>query len=698
MKQILQNLKTGVSELVEVPSPKLKSGNILIQTQYSLISVGTERMLVEFGKSGYITKANQQPEKVKQVLNKIKTDGLFTTIDAVRSKLDQSIPLGYCNVGVVLESDVDGFSIGDRVVSNGSHAEIVCAPKNLCSKIPKNVDDETAAFTVLGAIALQGIRLLNPTIGEIIAVQGLGLVGLLAVQILKANGCRVIGIDVNSSRCELAQNFGVESVIVRNGIDPVAYARSVTDDIGVDGVLVCTASDNNNIMHQAAEMCRHRGRIVLVGTAGLKLRRDDFFKKEISFQVSASYGPGRYDPDYEDKGRDYPLGFVRWTEQRNFNAVLQLMSTGRINVKPMITHRFPFANAVKAYNLLASDEPFLGIILEYGKNEIQVRDKKTIQFISKPKKVKGTPSMGFIGAGNHARSVLIPIFKKLDVSLKTITSSDGLSGAVYGKKFGFHQTTTNIDTIFHDNEIDAVVISTRHNTHAELVIKALESGKHVFVEKPLALTLHDLESIESSIIQNPESTLMVGFNRRFSPFVIKMKKILSVSNNPVAMIMTVNAGAVPTEHWTQDPDIGGGRIVGEACHHIDLLRFLVGTPIINYNRISMATATNDTVSLQLNFENGSIGTIHYFSNGNRSLSKERLEVFFDNKVLKLDNFRKLLGYGIQGFSRMSTIRQRKGYRNCIQAFINNIKTDGAMPTSISEIIEISRVSIDLSKH
>ena len=700
MKQIIQDLKKGNTLLEEVPVPQVKTGQLLIKTTRSLVSLGTERMLVEFGKANIIEKARQQPDKVKQVYEKLKTDGLLQTVSAIKSKLDKPISLGYCNAGVVLESSISGINKGDRVASNGPHAEIVRVSKNLCAKVPDNIDNETAAFTILGSIALQGVRLLNPTIGETIAIQGLGLVGLLAVQILKANGCRVIGIDYNRSRCEIAKNYGAEIIGLGNGFDPISFSNNITHENGIDGVLVCTASDNDSIMHQAAEMCRKRGRVVLVGTAGLNLRRDDFFKKEISFQVSASYGPGRYDINYEEKGQDYPIGFVRWTEQRNFEAVLQLMSEGKINVKPMITHRFPFADAERAYELIMSDKPSLGIVLEYENEEKQGEEfrKTTIKINPTFRKISGVPNLGFIGAGNYAGSVLIPAFRKLNVNLKSIASSGGISGAFTGKKFGFQETTTDTDSIFNDNDIDAIVVTTRHNSHADLVIKTLEAGKHVFVEKPLALKLDELENIKLSMRNNQSSILMVGFNRRFSPFILKMKEILKTANGPISMVMTVNAGFIPQDHWTQDPKIGGGRVVGEVCHFIDLIRYLVNNPISNYKKLSMLSKSSDTLTISLEFENGSIGTIHYLSNGHKSISKERLEVFFDGKVLQLDNFRKLKGYGIPGFSKMTRFRQDKGQLNCAKLFINVIKNGEVSPIPLNEILEVSKISIELSEN
>jgi len=696
MNQVFQNLSNGELIIEDIPCPQIKDKMALIETNKSVISLGTERMLLKFGKAGYLNKAKQQPDKVKQVLEKLKNDGILETWHSISSKLSKQIPLGYCNAGKVIETNINNFSIGDRVVSNGNHAEIVSVPKNLIAKIPDNVDDETAAFTVLGAIALQGIRLLGPTLGETIIVQGLGLVGQLSVQILKANGCNVIGIDFDSSRCKLAEEFGANTIDLSIDIDPVDYINSVTKNIGADGVLVCTASDDDDIIHKATKMCRKRGRIILIGTAGLKLFRDDFFKKEILFQVSSSYGPGRYDSNYEIKGNDYPIGFVRWTEQRNFSAILQLMSEDKINVKPLITHQFPFKNIIKAYDLLEGKESSLGIVINYNSDK-KLKPKNKIKLSSEKSFNKDNVTVGFIGAGNYAGSVLIPIFNSFKVNLKTIASINGVNSTLNGKKYGFQNVTTNINSLFDDEEIDAIVIATQHDTHADYAIKALEKGKHIFVEKPLALNHDELDLINSNF-QKTESKLMIGFNRRFSPFIKKMKQILlSHNSEQISMIFTVNAGSIPNDHWTQDMDIGGGRILGEACHFIDLASYLAGSEIIESSRTNMLSENNDTTTIQLKFKNGSIASIHYFSNGSRLIPKERIEVYFGGKAMTLDNYRKLNGFNINGLSKIKKIRQDKGQANCIKAFIDAIKNNSSSPIPFNEILNVSRVSIDLKK-
>lgn len=703
MKQILQSLKTGIAEVAEIPVPSAKRGQLLIQTSHTLVSSGTERMMVEFGKAGWIEKARQQPDKVRMVLDKIKTDGLQPTIEAVFNKLDQPLPLGYCNVGRVAKvgSGGTGFSEGDRVISNGKHAEVVSVPFNLCAKVPDSVSDEEAAFTVLGAIALQGIRLIRPTLGETVVVTGLGLIGLLTVQLLRAHGCRVLGLDFDKEKLELARRFGAEVVDLSAGQDPVKTAEFYSRGRGVDAVIVTAATKSSEPMHQAALMCRKRGRIVLVGVTGLELSRDDFFKKELTFQVSASYGPGRYDPNYEEKGQDYPVGFVRWTEQRNFEAVLDMMADGRLNVRPLISHRFAIGEAGKAYDLVGGTGPSLGILLTYPGLEI-TRAARTVSLkaagATSLTSKAGKATVSFVGSGNYAKAVLIPAFKEAGAHLCSVASSAGVSGVHAGRKYGFDETTTDTSRIFSDETTDAVVVTTQHDSHAYFVLQALQSGKHVFVEKPLCLTISELSEIESAHKNAGEHTIvMVGFNRRFAPQIQKVKELLNGITGPKAFIMTVNAGAIPADHWTHDLQAGGGRIIGEACHFIDLLRFLAGVTITSWQRAGMASATNDTVSLQLGFADGSIGTVHYYANGSKTFPKERLEVFAAGRVLQLDNYRKLTGFGWPGFKKMNLWRQDKGQKGCAKAFVKAIEGGAPAPIPFDEVIEVSRVSIELAE-
>lgn len=710
MKQVLQNLKTGATEVANLPIPSTKRGQLMISTTHSLVSAGTERMLVEFGKAGWIEKARQQPDKVRMVLDKIKTDGFQPTIEAVFNKLDQPLPLGYCNVGRVTElgKGIAGFELGDRVISNGKHAEVVSVPVNLCAKIPDSVSDEEAAFTVLGAIALQGIRLVQPTLGETVVVTGLGLIGLVTVQLLRANGCRVLGMDFDKEKLKLARQFGAEVVDLAAGEDPVKAAELYSRGRGVDAVIVTAATKSSGPIHQAALMCRKRGRIVLVGVTGLELSRDDFFKKELTFQVSASYGPGRYDPNYEEKGQDYPVGFVRWTEQRNFEAVLDMMADGRLDVKSLISHRFTINEAEKAYELVGDGGPSLGILLQYSGIEVS-SSAKTVSLLARPglqvSKTgadEGNAAVSFVGAGNYATSVLIPAFKDAGAHMRSVASSAGVSGLHAARKFGFDETTTDTNRIFLDKNSDAVVISTQHDSHSLFVLQALEAGKHVFVEKPLCLTLAELSKIEleySKAFSQPTNApiLMVGFNRRFAPHIQKMKHLLSGVNGPKSFIMTVNAGSIPVDHWTQDAEAGGGRIVGEACHFIDLLRFLAGSPIDTWSKVTMKASTHDTVSINLQFVDGSIGAIHYFANGTKAFPKERLEVFAGGRVLQLDNYRKLTGYGWPGFRKMNLWQQDKGQKTCVKFFVDAVSTGSQAPIPIDELLEVSRIAINIAQ-
>jgi len=702
MKQILQNIANGETQLVEVPCPQNKTGQLLISTTKTLVSVGTERMLIDFGKSSWIQKARSQPDKVKMVLGKVKTDGLMPTIDAVRSKLDQPLPLGYCNVGIVQNNGNTEFQVGTRVVSNGNHAEIVRVPKNLCAEIPENVDDETAAFTVLAAIAMQGVRIANPTMGETVVVTGLGLIGLITVQLLKANGCRVLGIDFDSSKCAMAREFGAETVDLSQGEDPLAKANVFSRGKGVDAVIITASTKSNDPVSNAANMCRQRGRIVLVGVVGLELSRADFYEKEISFQVSCSYGPGRYDSSYEEKGNDYPIGFVRWTEQRNFEAVLDLMSSGALNMKPLISHRFEIEDAINAYKCL-DDRSSLGILLNYPADVGLLLTNKVVNIRPAANYDASDAVCGFIGGGNYASRVLIPAFKDAGAKLDTLLTSGGVSAVHHGKKNDFSNASTDLTQLLSNDSVNTVVIATQHNLHAEQVIQAINAGKNVFVEKPLALNHRELDSIESAFNeQQGKCRVMVGYNRRFAPHVVKMKALLANVSEPKTFIMTMNAGAIPSDHWTQDPEVGGGRIIGEACHYIDLMRFLAGSEITGFTATCMGKAdgvdiTEDKASITLTFKDGSFGTIHYFANGGKEFAKERIEVFANDAVLQLDNFRKLTGFDWRGFKKDKLMTQDKGQSNCTKAFIDAITSGKESPISFDEIIEVARISVDIAE-
>lgn len=711
MKQVLQSLNNGDTEIVNIPHPQAKPKHLLIRSYTSLVSAGTERMLVEFGQANLIDKARQQPEKVKMVLDKVKTDGLLPTLEAVQSKLDQPLPMGYSNAGVVVAvgEGVEGFTVGDRVVSNGSHAEIVCVPQNLCAKIPDGVTNEAAAFTVIGAIALQGIRIAQPTLGETFVVTGLGLIGLITVQLLRAQGCRVLGIDFDPQKLELAKQFGAETVNLSRGEDPVTVANSFSRSRGVDGVIITASTQSNEPVHQAAQMCRKRGRIVLVGVVGLELSRADFYEKELSFQVSCSYGPGRYDPNYEQKGQDYPLGFVRWTTQRNFEAILDQLDSKTLDINPLISHRFSLEQATEAYQILSSGKSSLGILLQYPETKEET-PQQTIQLSniksSEPREKSNRPCIGFIGAGNYATRILIPALQKTNAILKTVATSGGVSGVYAGRKFGFQLATTDTESLFENSEINTIVIATPHNNHAKLVCQALQANKYVFVEKPLAITTEQLEEIRTTynLVSNSGSSplLMVGFNRRFAPQIQKIKTLLASIKQPKVMVMTVNAGEIPPEHWTQDKTVGGGRIIGEACHFIDLFRFLTASPITSVQTTAMGAVPgveipDDKVTFTLSFADGSLGTVHYLANGHKSFPKERLEIFCGGKILQLDNFRKLQGYGFSGFKNMNLWRQDKGNQASAAAFVNAIASGETSPIPFEELVEVTRVSLEIAE-
>jgi len=709
MKQVVQNMASGETSLVNAPAPAVRSGTLKINTTNTLISAGTERMLVGFGRANWLEKARQQPDKVRMVLQKVQTDGLATTVEAVRSKLAQPLPLGYCNVGVVgaVGSDVSGFKPGDRVVSNGPHADIVIVPKNLCALIPDSVSDEAASFTVLASIGLQGIRLAQPTLGETFVVTGVGLIGLMTVQLLRAQGCRVLAIDFDEQKLALARSYGAETCNPGKGEDVVSAGMTFSRGRGVDGVIITASTKSSDPVTQAAHMCRKRGRIVLVGVTGLELSRADFYEKELTFQVSCSYGPGRYDPSYEDQGNDFPIGFVRWTEQRNFEAVLDMLASGQLEVNSLISHRVAFEDAADAYQTLTTDNSALGIILQYTSEETERNIKEVVLApgaVASFDPVK--PVVGFIGAGNYASRMLIPAFKAAGAQFHTIVTAGGINGVIHGSKAGFAQASTDISAMLGESTINTVAIVTRHDSHARFVAQALEAGKHVFVEKPLAIESQDLATVEEAyrkaVEQGLKPHLMVGFNRRFSPQVQKMKALLSAVKEPKSFIMTMNAGAIPANHWTQDPSVGGGRIIGEACHFIDLMRFLAGSKIVSIQARRMGDTpavaiTEDKAAITLGFEDGSFGTILYLANGASSFPKERVEVFAAGRVLQLDNFRKLKGFGWPGFSKLNLWKQNKGQSECAAAFLAAVQNGAVTPITSDEIFEVARVSIEVAR-
>jgi len=700
MRQVLQNLRTGNVEVADVPVPAVRPAHLLVRTAVSLISPGTERMLLEFGQSGLLGKARSQPEKVRQLVTKMRTDGVRPALEAVASRLEEPLALGYSNVGRVLAvgAGVTGFAPGQRVLSNGPHAGVVCVPATLAAAVPDEVDDEHASFGVLGAIALNGVRLLEPTLGESFAVVGLGVLGLLSVQLLRAHGCRVLAIDVDAARCELAGALGADAVCVASAADPLRAAREHAGERGVDGVVITASAKDNAIVRQAAQMCRKRGRIVLVGVVGLELERADFYEKELSFRVACSYGPGRYDASYEE-GHDYPLGFVRWTAARNFEAVLQAMAAGRLDVRPLVSRRIAVDEAQQAYASILEDRSTLGVVLRYGDDRAAGEPLARVTRVTRAEaavpraSASGRPVVGVIGAGQFARLVLLPAIQAAGARIAAVASAGGVSCLHAARKFGADEATTDVRRVLESPEIDTVFVATRHDSHAALAARALEAGKHVFVEKPLAIDQAGLEHVLAAHAAAPHLALMVGFNRRFAPCAVEAKRLLAGRAEPIAISMLVNAGALPASHWTRDPEAGGGRIVGEACHFVDLALFLVGHSIVAASAVEQGA---DGATINLTFADGSLATIAYWTNGPKSFAKERVEVFSEGRALVIDNWRRLRGHDWPGVKRSWMPRQDKGHRAEVAAFLGAVAQGGAPPIPVDELESVSRVVLELA--
>ena len=691
MKQIIQSFKSGETILEEVPAPQVGNGQLLIQTSRSLVSLGTERMLVEFGKASLIQKARQQPDKVRMVLDKIKSDGILPTLETVFNKLGQPLPLGYCNVGRVIEvgDGVHNFSIGDRVASNGPHAEFVCVPCNLVAQIPDEVSDEEASFTVIGSIGLQGIRLLNPSLGETIVVTGLGLIGLLTAQLLKANGCKVIGLDVDNKKLDIARSFGI---LCHNPVkgDPVKYVDSITNGIGADGIVITASSKSDEIISQAAMMSRKRGRIILIGVIGLNLSRADFYEKELTFQVSCSYGPGRYDDNYEQKGNDYPLPFVRWTEKRNFETILASIKNKGINLNPLISEIVDFENYKLIYDNIGTTNS-IASILKY-KDDVEYTTKVELKDVALS---DGGGKIAIIGAGNFTKMTMLPVIK--EGAVKYIVSKGGLSSKSLAQKHKIKFSSSNFDDTLADEDVSLIAITTRHNLHAEMAIRALEADKDVFVEKPLALNIDELLSIiNAKKLHN--RNVIVGFNRRFSPHIREIKKYVpDVSQKN--LIATMNAGNIPNNVWVHDLEIGGGRIIGEACHLMDLLVFISGSLISSVCMSALGdnpSEATDNCSILLKFANGDNGVVNYFANGSKAYSKERVEVFFDEKVIVMDNFRETKAYGIKAFKKLKT-KLDKGHKMQFDLLVNYVQNGGETLIPFEQIVNVSLASFSAIK-
>lgn len=700
MKQILQSFKTGEMWLAEVPAPLCRAKGVVVKTAASFVSAGTERMLAEFAKKGLVGKALQMPDQVKKVIRKMKTEGVFATLEKVQAKLDQPIPLGYSSAGVVVETGRDSgdLKVGDRVACGGAgfanHAEFNYVPKNLVVKIPEGVSFKDASCATVGSIALQGVRQCEVHLGESVAVIGLGLMGILAVQMLKASGCRVIGFDPNAARCALACELGCDKAVSDN---LVGEAMAFSDGHGVDAVLITAATHSDEPVTVAAEISKKKGRVVATGLVGMNLPRDQYYKKEIDFRLSCSYGPGRYDPVYEEQGVDYPFGYVRWTEQRNMAAFLQLVAEGKVTPSRLVTHRFAFDDALDAYQVLLGirKEPYLGIVLGYGE-DVGAKSESAKEEISRRVDFRATPREGkvgvsFIGAGNFAKAVLLPTLKKVQgVSLRVVSTATGMSAADTAKKHGFAAAATDQGEALKDVETDLVFVTTRHDMHAAQVKAALEAGKYVFTEKPLAITEEQFATIPAS------DKIMVGFNRRFSPHAKLVKDYFAKRTLPLVMHYRVNAGAIPRDVWIQDPEVGGGRMVGEGCHFIDFMQYVCGAPIVKVQAMCIQTANaaetpEDSVSVNLQFADGSVGTLEYVALGDTTLPKEVCEIHGEGSTAVMDNFCKTVCSGRLGRRKLKG-RQQKGFAEELAATVRAVQSGEKMPISWEEIANVTKTT------
>ena len=689
MKQVLQNRKTGRPFVGEVPVPALQRGRVLVRTVASLISAGTERAAVELVSKGLVQEARQRPDLVKAVVAKVKNEGLLNTLTAVRDKMAASQALGYSAAGIVsaVAEDVTEFQVGDRVACAGvgfaSHAEVLSVPQNLCVHLPEQVSFDAGAYGTLGAIALQGVRLAELTLGESVVVIGLGLVGQLTVQLLKANGCRVFGLDLDPARVALAVELGADHAEVSTD-DAANSIHTWTRGRGADAVLITAATDSNQPVELAATISRLKGRVIVVGMTGLDIPRQPFFSRELKLIISMSYGPGRYDPDYEEKGHDYPLPYVRWTEKRNIESFLELVADKRVNVDRLTTHRFDINEAERAYHLISGDarEPYLGVVLNYDPDRDVVR-RVALGATPPGRRAEKAIVLGVIGAGGYVPAMLLPHFKTEGVEFRSIATASGISAHDVGKRFGFAYAVSSAEEVLDDTDVNLVVIGTRHDLHAELARKALERNKNVFVEKPLALNDEQLNAVLEAA-ERSSGLLMVGFNRRFSPLAQQAKELFANRDTPLSILYRVNAGHIPQEHWTQDPLVGGGRIVGEVCHFIDLMQFLTNAPPVSVFAESVSAKSPqvvdaDSVFITLRFADGSNGVIAYVSEGDKSLAKERIEIFGGGKSFVLDDFR-------------TGKVQDKGQRSQIQRICKSVLTGEGAPISLNDLAATTRAT------
>lgn len=700
MKQVLQNRKTGRPFVGEVPVPALQRGRVLVRTVASLISAGTERMAVEMVSKGIVNEARQRPDLVKAVVAKVKSEGLLNTFASVRDKMAASTTLGYSAAGIVTEvaEDVTGFQVGDRVACAGvgfaSHAEVLSVPQNLCVHLPESVSFDAGAFGTLGAIALQGVRLAQPTLGESIVVIGLGLIGQITVQLLKANGCQVFGLDLDHERVKLALELGADGAAISNE-ETAKGIQQWTRGRGADAVLVTAATDSNQPVELAAQISRMKGRVVVVGMTGLNIPRQPFYMRELSLTISMSYGPGRYDPNYEERGLDYPLPYVRWTENRNIEAFLELISSGKVDVEKLTSHRFSIDDADRAYQLISgvSSEPYLGVVLNYDPNSELTR-RIALKTSPAGAAEKGI-TVGVIGAGGYVPAMLLPHFKSAGVRFKSIATASGVSAHDVGKRFGFDYAVSSADDVLTDNDINLVVVGTRHDIHAQLATEALRRNKHVLVEKPLALNDDQLDDVVKAATGS-SGLLMVGFNRRFSPLARQAKDFFKGRNTPLSIMYRVNAGRIPKEHWLQDEQ-QGGRIVGEVCHFVDLMTFLTDAlPVSVFAEAVSAKHDKvldaDSVFITLKFSDGSNGSIAYLSEGDKSLAKERVEIFGAGRSFVLDDFKSAASFRDGRETPITLKAQDKGQLNQVKDICESVLSGGAAPISLEELVSTTRTT------
>ncbi len=697
MKQLLQHVKNGQTVIEEIPIPTPREGHALVKVSASLVSAGTERMVVEFAEKSLVGKARSRPDLVKQTLDKAKREGVMPTIQAVFNRLAQPMALGYSSAGtiVALGKNMQGFKVGQRVACAGggyaTHAEYNVVPRNLLTLLPKNVDFESAAFTTLGAIALHGFRLAEPQLGENVAVIGLGLLGLMTIQFAAAAGCNVLGIDLDPKRIQLAEGLGLRAV-TRPQAESAAQAFTVNR--GFDSVIICADTSSNDPVELAGVIARDRAKVVATGAVGLNFPRKVYYEKEISFINSRSYGPGRYDSNYEENGNDYPLGYVRWTEGRNFQAVVEMMASNKLKVESLISHRFPIEEGVNAYEVITGKkkEAFLGVLLKYSDEKREMSNKVVFPLADRHSSLV---TLGVLGAGLYANATLLPVIKNnKDFELVGIASSGGLHAQHSGKKFGFQYATSSDDEIINDPKVNTVAILTRHDSHADLVVKALKAGKHVFVEKPLAITPEQLHRIEKQLRITNHQLLTVGFNRRFSPLARQLKSSIINRQSSMYLHYRVNAGYIPLTHWTQDPALGGGRIIGEACHFIDLISFLVGASPVSVVAHALPNAgkyREDNVSMTFTFPDGSIGMVDYLANGDKSFPKERLEVFCEGMIAILDDYISLTTVK-DGKKTIQSGAQDKGWKAEMAAFAESIKSGGEAPIPYNQLIGVTKAT------